>query len=343
MTRLSSLYGAGSLAALEEHTEYETWLLEAVYEIAERRIAASDPDEFIYPPSGASPKTLKYASSSITVGDWRGGFLKVGAPLVFVTAFKILDMLIEWVLVENGVAPTRKAYTFAEKIDALKGPLQFPRLIEARPWLRERLCGLYEQLEPLRGTIIHDRRFTSASGTLEVSSTKRGVIGPTVLITEADRRNLTVIFVSILRYLQGIWTMDAFEEKCLRRALDELTHLHGLETLGQLPPQRLEVQLCVLDADPIKLDLPRIRVDIAAKFPKQDTVFDVQVTVVSRSEARASAYLISWDELSQIQGVFTRSQLDLAPCVIAIPADLDPSEVAVELDKQLGEHSKSQP
>jgi hypothetical protein len=313
---------------LGERTEYEAWLLEAVYEIAKHKIAASAPDEFIYPPGGASPRTGKYFSSDIAVGDWRGGFLKVGAPLVFVTAFKILDMMIEWVLVENGVAPKRKSYTFAEKAEALKGPLQFPPLVEARPWLRERLCALYDQLKPLRGTIIHDRRFTSANGTLEVSSTKGAAIGLTILITEADLRNLALVLVSLLRCLQGTWALDTFEEKRLRQALDELAHLHGVTVLGQLPPYRLTVRVYVLDEEPIGFDLTRIRTDVGAKFPKEDVVFDVLIVAVARDGAGAKAYLIPWDQLGQVGSTSQQTRAALAGLECAVPDNLDIADAA---------------
>ena len=267
MTPASVFSTPNALADLSERTEYEAWLLEAVYEIVDRRLAVRKADDFVYPPNGKPPVSTKYASSNISIGDWRNGFLKVGAPLVFVTAFKVLDMLMEWVLIQNGKPQTHR---FAHKIQATKGATQFPSLIETRPWLRERLCALYEELEPLRGTIIHDRRFTSASGSLEVSSTKGGTAGPLVSISETDLRNLALVLVSVLRYLQGAWVMDAFEEKRLRRALDELSHLHKLAMLGQLSPCRLRVRLYVLDEDPITFDIAKVRCDIAAKHKRED-------------------------------------------------------------------------
>jgi hypothetical protein len=258
--------------------------------------------------------------------------LKVGTPLVFVTAFKTLDMLMEWVLVENGSPST---YKFSEKIRKLTGSVLFPPLIEGRPWLRERLCALYKQLEPLRGTIIHDRRFKSAGGSLDVSSTKGGSIGPVVSMADEDVRNLVVTVCSLVQYLKGTWQMDAFQEKRLRFALDELSTLHGLPSLGQLAPQRLEVQLCILDADPIRLDLARIRSDIAMKFPRNDTVFDVRVAVLSRDGTGATAYLIPWDQVSQTQNMFTRCQADLACYAAAIPTNLNVAVAVAELNKQV--------
>src|SRR2546427_1579991 len=104
-----------------------------------------------------------------------------------VTAFKLLDMLVEWVLAENGKPAT---YKFVQKIAVLKGLVKFPPLMDTRPWLRDRLVALYDKLEPLRGTIIHAPHFKAAGGALRVSSSKGGAIGPLVTIVMTDLRNL---------------------------------------------------------------------------------------------------------------------------------------------------------
>ncbi len=53
-------------------------------------------DSFIYPPNGGTPTLFVYGVGNIKLGDWRPGFLEAGASLVFVTTFKLLDMLLEW-------------------------------------------------------------------------------------------------------------------------------------------------------------------------------------------------------------------------------------------------------
>ncbi|MCI5224322.1 MAG: hypothetical protein D3924_17050 [Candidatus Electrothrix sp. AR4] len=77
---------------------------------------------------------------NLNMFDWRPAFLNVGAPLVFVTTFKLLDMFIEWVLEKNECNAT---FQFQEKIKQLKSsqPSIFPSFIESRPWLKKRLIG----------------------------------------------------------------------------------------------------------------------------------------------------------------------------------------------------------
>jgi hypothetical protein len=78
----SSPFGPSALADLWARTAYEAWLLEAVYEIINRRIAVADVEELIYPASGAPPTLTVCAVGNIIIGDWRPGFLEAGAPLV---------------------------------------------------------------------------------------------------------------------------------------------------------------------------------------------------------------------------------------------------------------------
>ena len=206
MSTITMQYTPSALTELGERTEYEAWLLEAVYEIVDERLAVSGLDSLIYPPAGGPPTYFAPSVGTVNSADWYPGFLGVGAPLVFVTSFKLLDMLLEWVLEENKKPPT---YKFKEKIAEVKKPaIVFPPLIETRAWLRERLIALYERLEPLRGTVIHDRHFKTMGGALNVASSKGRTVGTFVTIAAKDLRNLALVLVSILRSWKapGQWT-----------------------------------------------------------------------------------------------------------------------------------------
>ena len=328
MSSVPISYTSSTLSDLADRTEYEAWLLEAVYDIANQPLAVSPGDGLIYPPDGSTTNLYIYASSYTIIGDWRPKFLEVGTPLVLVTSFKLLDMMLEWVLVQNGTAST---FRFARKIAALAGPVVFPPLIESRPWLRERLIALYKELDPLRGTIIHDRHFQATGGTLEVSSSRGGTIGPVVTFSPDDLRNFAVVLVSLLRYLEGTWTMDLFQEKRIRRALDELVHLHRLPSLGQLPPGFLTVRVYVPDEDPIEIDVERIRSHIATYRLGQDILFEVRVIAVARDGQSASAFLVGWDQLQIAGPRLQKTRGDLANSTVPVPADIDPMAAARDL------------
>jgi hypothetical protein len=294
-------------------------------------LAVQAPDAFIYPHNGGSPNNIVYGSGRIMIGDWRAGFLEVGAPLVFVTNFKLLDMVLEWVLIQNGIKATHQ---YKKKTQSFKqSSVVFPALIETRIWLRERLIALYEYLAPLRRTIIHDRHFTTTGGGLDVASSKRGNVGSVVSIASKDLRNLALIFVSVLRYLEGTWRMDPFQEKNVRRGLDELLHLHRAPSLGQLPSRILTVRVYVLDEDPIAIDLAKIRTDIATLLAGQDVVFDLRIVAVTRDGSKATAYMVGWDQIQGAGSTFQKSRADLATAAVDVPSGIDIAVAACDLNR----------
>lgn len=283
-------FDTNSLIKLRERTEYETWFLEAVYTLVEQELFPTLSDGVIYPVDISKTQFFAHMRGNIKLRDWRPGFLNAGSPLVFVTTFKLLDMLIEWILEENGF---QSNFRFHEKLKQLKESPIFPSVIESRVWLKERLIGLYSELEPFRGTIIHDKRFTATDGALRVASSKKGVIRVPIEISAAHLRKLAIIIVSVLKYIDGSWDINDFREKTLRHDLDELITLHGLSSLGQKPPFHTCVRVYLTGTDPLLVDLMAIRRDLDEKYVNKDYSFDLRVLMVS-DDSVVDAYFFPW-------------------------------------------------
>jgi hypothetical protein len=328
-------YDSHAQLDLSERADYESWLLEAAFELTGDSLFPTWPDQLVYPPSGGDPQLVAYARGNIIIGDWRPHFLNAGAPLLFVTGFKILDVVAEWILEQNGTKATHK---FVQKIATLRSVSSLPPLLTARAWLLDGFRALYEQLEPLRGTIIHSRHFTTTDGGITVSSSKQGVVGPPVLITQKDIRTLAVAAVSLLRYLDGTWQPDAYREKVLRKNLDDLGHLHGLPSLGQLPPAHVTVRAYALAADKQWIDLPRVRRDLERLRSRHDVVFDLRLVVVSPDRSSVSAHLLPWQELTSVQGPLMRTTEELSIFATDVPSDFDAAVVADELEAARGQN-----
>lgn len=311
-----------SMTRLTERTEYESWLLEAIYALVEDDLFPSWPDGVIYTLDNPTPQFIIHARINAIIGDWRPEFLKAGAPLVFISTFKLLDMLIEWVLEENKISPT---FRFQQKLQHLANAPVSPPLIESRPWLKDRLTGLYSTLEPLRGTIIHDRHFTASDGSIRVASSKRGVIGATVEISAANLRILARVIVSVLKYLDSTWHLDEFREKQLRHDLDELGTLHGLPSLGQRRPFHVCVRLYTTNPDPLLVDMAAIRKDLTAQYFNNDCSFDLRVLVV-RDEAIADAFFFSWILFADANADWTQTT-NAERYRTAIPDDIKPEHL----------------
>lgn len=285
-----STFDPNALTKLAERVEYETWLLEAVYALVEQELFPSWPDGVVYPVDSSEAQFIAHIRGNQVVGDWRPGFQNAGAPLIFVIIFKVLDMLIEWILEENKVSP---GFRFQQKLANLNKSVIFPPVIESRPWLKELLIGLYSTLEPLRGTIIHNKHFTSTNGAIRVSSTKKDVVGSPVEISAAHLRQLAYTIVSVLRYVDGTWDLDEFRERVLQYNFDELVALHGLSTLGQKLPFHTRVRMYLKGSDPLRFDPTSIRSDIDARYVANDCSFDVRIMMVRDSKV-VDSYLFPW-------------------------------------------------
>ena len=284
-----------SLQELRARVGYEDWLLESVYKLTEGELFPDWPDQVIYKLGCTTPQIMVYCRGNTVLGDWRPGFLDAGAPLVFTASFKLLDMLFEWVLARNGKTAD---FRFQKKLQQLEQPgLSYPAILESRPWLIERLKRLYRESEPLRGTIIHSRHFSSTNGTLRVASSRHDVVGEHIDLEAADLRALAQVVVSTLRFLEGDWALTTYREKILRKQLDQLGKLHKLDCLGQQEPRHISVRWCTSDPQIQNIDVNRIRRDLDASCSGQDVSFDLRVVVFQGSTA-VEAYLIPNGDLS---------------------------------------------
>lgn len=312
-------YDQKAIQELLDRTSYEAWFLEVIYKLVAEELFPKFPDDIIYPLGGSPPLIGTHGGASNVLGDWRSGFLAAGAPLVFISTFKLLDMFLEWVLERNGCKPT---HSFTQKIQMLSGPITYPPVVQQRPWLLERLRSLYAALKPLRGTIIHSRHFEATGGELSVSSSTGGAIGSEVQISTQALRTFAALCLSTLRYVEGAWPLDSHKENLLLWQLDQLASLHQMPVLGQKEPYRTVVRVFLKSNDPCVVDVESIRKELEALYPQHSLVFDLRVLLVQTGRVTA-AYLFPWAILDQV-----RNLTDASPYSTEVPGDVDPRHYA---------------
>lgn len=267
--------------------------------------------------SGSSPNFIHSASGDLVIGDWRPGFLKAGAPLVFVITFKLLDMLVEWILEANECSPT---FRFTAKLKHLNDPLVYPEPFQAKEWLWSRVLGLYRRMEPLRGTIIHDKHFDTSNGTVNFSGSRKRAVGGKVEIGPELLRTLALTVISILRYIDGGWKLNEYHEKVLQYNLDNLTDIHHLPPLGQLLPYYPTVRVFVAASDSLTVNLEQIHNDLSSHYPNNDCMFDLRVVIV-REGIAVDAFLFPWSLIRKADQKWSlRSPKQYR---VAIPEDID--------------------
>ena len=120
--------------------------------------------------NGQYPRQISHVSIiTMGQGDVQSALSRL-RPLIFSAAFKIQDMIAEWILHANG----SKAWQFKAKqqaYDALQkaGTLSEPDVFQTWPDLSRAFWALYKTLTPLRSTIVHASGFTvQPGGTLEI-------------------------------------------------------------------------------------------------------------------------------------------------------------------------------
>lgn len=312
-----------NVGALSGSTEYESYLLEAVYSIANQPLVTGRPDELTYSLTTDSPHFTRFASINVNLGDWRPGFIKAGAPLIFTTAFKLLDMLVEWILLSNGQKPD---YKFMRKMSQLKRPLALPSQMQTRPWFFESIVSLYTELAPLRGTVIHQRHFKSEDGNLFVSASKGGTTGEAVPISADELRTLSQVVVTAVRFLEGTWEMDEFGGKLLASCLDTLARLHKLPMTGQRTPILLKVRLFRKVGDDLLIDVDKIRRDADQNSPGSESMFDVEAIVLVSTESKLAAYRLPWRLFRDGTHSYSASRTTLEQYAMPIPDDINEQE-----------------
>jgi len=293
-----NIFSVREMRELRELVGYEDWLLQSVYQLTENELFPEWPDETVYDAETKNPVTTGYGRINIVLGDWRPSFQHAAAPLIFVTSFKLLDMLFEWILKNDGPV----GFRFSEKIKKLAVPnVRYPYFLESRPWLVARLKALYINSEPLRGSIIHSQNFVSENGALHVASSKKGA-DDRIELSAGDLRTFAQLCVSVLRFLCGDWSINQYREKHLRWQVDNLERLHKLELLGQVQPHHTCVRWNTHDPNIQIIDWSEIQRYLSDQHPEQDVTFDLRIVVLDGKNPIA-AYFIPFEVLPHLNSL----------------------------------------
>lgn len=159
-------------------------------------------------------------------------------PLTFVTSFKILDTIIEWILEENKTPGNIKSarWNFSEKVEKISSTsaqLDYPPLFQSTPYIKKYVFALYSKLLKFRHQIIHKNNFNVLNGKLRIETTQ----GPKLYSIEIDRRELGA-FVRTVVAMANLATDGLFfgeKEDCLLKYhLDRINKLHSLNEFRQV-------------------------------------------------------------------------------------------------------------
>lgn len=244
-----TMYDQSAQSQLKEKLEYELWLLDFLYKTQETFKGGANITEYtvINRQPGASRKVkVADSSNSLTLRKVKDAM----SPLTFIASYKVLDMIIEWILEENYNAQkitdkkSPSQWQFSKKIDKIHNlQLEYPPLIQVEPYIWDYLFALYSNLLKFRHEIVHKNNVDLVKdGKLRVDTLEDGQ--PYSL--ELDRGELGFFVrtvVALAELLTGIRLFGKMVNSLLKYHLDRIKKLHELDEFKQKEPILVNIRL----------------------------------------------------------------------------------------------------
>lgn len=218
-------------------------------------------------------------------------------PLAFSAAFKMQDMIVEWILRANG----HDKWRFSEKLkkyDQLSATasLVLPDFFEQRPLVGKAFWEIYRFFEPYRGTVTHAGGIViTGNGTLQISKPGK----PTLNLSSEELGAYIQALCIVARTLVEDVALKPQLDAVVENSLADLASYHGVGGLKSRHireaklkikvPQGQVVSECPLS---VKLDWDGLRTMMREHFASgiQDAEVFFPVTV----EVQRDAAISSW-------------------------------------------------
>lgn len=279
------MYDRIDIERLSEKLGYEKEVLRLIANQTEVVDGSVDPTliELVSGKRGA----IVGAKVSITVGDSIGSgqvakLLNSISALSFLSCFKILDGIVEWVLECNFNAGhlAKLQWPFKSKVqDIEKSSLVLPPLFVKNDWLKRIMFSLYTNLIPFRNEVVHRHKYEVLDGVLTIKDTKKGHG-----ILKIDRHKLG----SLARFVIGLddclteeATLDKHMTALMRYYADQIADIHGMAVFDQKEPLVVNVKLTVLEEEGIfTADLEHVRQEVQRIHPGREVLFNLSLCAV---------------------------------------------------------------
>lgn len=271
------MFDAPARTELEEMLGYERFILRSCNDAIRQSCGVCGPPTIIIHDEGPDEICLKIGD---TIGDTGAGITRQMSPLIFATAYKLLDMVVEWTIRENGL---KCPYQFAQKvaiIDGTPSPV-YPDFIGADTALRDVLMALFKTALPYRNAIIHNRWGKNVGGDLHFDFHKNDQ--HYTLELKLDTILVLAETQSLLGDLLVNPPLDPYKLNTMKWLLDQLTLLHGKPAFGIPQPRyfRIVRKTQRLGTAPVIIDLARVRSVVGQQATQASVMYDLIVEVDS--------------------------------------------------------------
>lgn len=297
---------------LLECTRFELVFLQELYRLAAWETSPIDmPDLVMWYDDEKQPFFEVHCRGCAYLSDWRPGFMEVGKPLIFVTAFKLMDLLVCWVIEQEiGVAAPQKTEVKYKLLS------EIPResllaVFSDNYWLFERLLSMYPVLVRVRNTLAHRSDFEVGPGGMRVKA-GRAEDSAWVDIGDQELRDVSAFLLNVIWGIVGVVETNDRWRRLVKILCDRLSRFHKLKLFGQkelvLGVFRVDSSLLedvVFDLDVVKMHMDR-RGFSSDKPVVADTIFDLEVNVTGPNPQR---FVVPWDCLQEFPSGIPVSKL----------------------------------
>ena len=166
-------FDAASRNHLEESAGYESFVCREAVKMELLQQGEVSPLTLII--KDAPPHEMRMSIMEEFSAGARVGVLQLFSPLLFVSAFKLLDLFEEWVLEENGRTPKGKFWSFQEKATELgAGVVSKPDFLAHDSALASVVDAIFKNLVSKRNAITHNSWGKAVAGNLNFDFDDKG-------------------------------------------------------------------------------------------------------------------------------------------------------------------------
>ena len=277
---------------LQEKLGYEQWVLQESINILE--LNKGKLSSYTVEINDNSPVVLKVMASEHFGASLAADLINEMSPLLFSASYKILDMVIEWIIHENqGDCP----WQFSKKISLLndkQGSLTLPTLFSFDTEIFNVLVRLYSNLVDFRNAITHGKWGKNQEGNLSFNFEKRdGSIIKTTISFEQVMGFSECMAWCANELINHSTTPEISEKVALsiKWSLDKLHSLHGGTLFGIPSPRFFKVirRTKLNDDEIVKIDLKGIRKTL------NDITMNSQYAYSLLVEAEVGQISLAWE------------------------------------------------
>ncbi|KAF5028446.1 hypothetical protein DSECCO2_658970 [anaerobic digester metagenome] len=277
-----------SKKCLKQKFEYELWLLDFISN--EKFFNGDQEVDTVYFRDGGSllNRDIPLSATIKLCDDVAENLLKEIIPLTFVSSFKILDMIFEWILEMNKEFPKSNYWTFESKIhriNSLNNQLTYPPFFESNKDIKDHLFHLYKNLKDFRNEVVHNHNFKIIDDNkpqLQIISNNK-----TLIINKDQMKYFVTIVVSIAKILIDRIKFGKNEIIHYKYYLDQIQNLHKSDLFKLKKPILLDV-IWVLNSkkneNNVNLDLIQKSLEKYKDYNEREVNFNLWVVSVEDGE-----------------------------------------------------------